>query len=266
MGRNINYKPISKDLEKMVKPNANSSSRPSLGLEEAVGEFFFIPTEDLIPFRNQARKVFDEEEIKILAESIKKHGIRQPLTVQPCERKYEVISGERRLRAAKLVGLDKVPCIILKDTVQADAIALIENIHRKDLHPIELGITYKNLLEKDIFLNQNDLAEKISVNKSQVSEYIKYAELGPEVHKIILQNKIFSRDKLRSIVKAHEINDHEKVKEILGITSIKNSNYSILRIISKQGSIQIQEKGLKKLSFNEKKELKEYLIKLIQNL
>jgi len=266
MIRKIKYKPISKDLEKMVKPNNYSNIRPSLGLEGTVGEFFFISVNDLIPFRSQARILFDEEEILLLAESIKLHGIRQPLTVLFSNNKYEVISGERRLRAAKLAGINKVPCIVINDSTQADAIALIENIHRKDLHPIELGTTYKNLLDNKIFNSQFELADKISVNKSQVSEYIKYANLNPEIKNHIIQNKILSREKLREVLKANDKGDIDRVKKIIGMTSASKINFSILRITSSNGQMKFQERGIQKLSVTERQELKLYLTKIIKKI
>lgn len=266
MVRSIKYKPVSKDLEKMVKPNNYSNIRPSLGLEGTVGEFFFISVDDLIPFHNQSRILFDEEEILSLSESIKIHGIRQPLTVLSSNNKYEVISGERRLRAAKLAGISKVPCIVINDSTQADAIALVENIHRKDLHPIELGTTYKNLLESKIFTSQLELAEKISVNKSQVSEYIKYANLDLEIKNHIIQNKILSRDKLREVLKAHDNGDIDRIKKIIGMASTPKINFSVLRITYSNGQMKFQERGIQKLSADEKQELKLYLTKIIKTV
>lgn len=266
MVRKIRYKSISKDLEKMVRPNFNSSIRPSLGLEGSVGEFFFISVDDLIPFHNQARISFDEDEIISLAESIKIHGVRQPLTVLLINGKYEVISGERRLRAAKMIGMSKIPCIVINDEKQADTIALVENVHRKDLHPVELGITYKKLLDREIFSNQQELAEKISVNKSQVSEYIKYANFFPEIQRFIIENKVLSRDKLRGAVKAHENKDIELVKKIIGMNVRQRLNFSILRIITSQGQMKVQEKGIQKLSNLEKEKLKICLTKIIEKI
>lgn len=266
MERKIKYKPISKDLEKMVKPYNNSSLRPSVGLEGSVGEFFFISVNDLVPFHNQARINFDEEELQSLAQSIKQHGVRQPLTVLLNNGKYEVVSGERRLKAAKIIGMEKVPCIVINNSSQADAIALVENIHRKDLHPIELGIAYKKLLDKEIFLNQVELAEKISVNKSQVSEYVKYANFPLEIQQYIIDNKITSRDKLRDAVRAYEKNDIDLVKKIIGMTQAQRLNFSVLRISSFQGAIKFQERGIQKLSSSEKEKLKEYLIKILEKL
>jgi len=267
MTRKITYKPMSKELEKMVKPNTNSTLRPSLGLESMVGEFFYIPLDDLVPFHNQARKSFDEEEINSLADSIKMHGVRHPLTIMRVKNnKYEVISGERRLRAAKVAGLEKVPCIIINDIQQADAIALVENLHRKDLHPVELGQTYKNLLEAGVFKTQVELGNKISVTKSHVSEHLKYADLDQDIQKYIIENKVFSRDKLRQIIMANTKGEKDKIKKILGLEPSSHNNFSVLRITSAQGQMKFQEKGLKQLTNFQKEELKKYLSVLIKKI
>jgi ParB family chromosome partitioning protein len=258
---------MSKELEKMVKPTNNSTLRPSLGLEDMVGEFFYISVEDLIPFHNQARQSFDTEEINLLADSIKIHGVRHPLTIMRAENnKYEVVSGERRLRAAKVAGLDKVPCIIISDIKKADSIALVENLHRKDLHPVELGQTYKNLLDAGIFSTQSELGNKISVTKSHISEHLKYADLDKKIQKHIIESKIFSRDKLRQIIKANSKGETNKINRILGIETTPIGNFSVLRIISAQGKMQFQDKGMNKLSSLQKEELKKYLSALINKI
>jgi ParB family transcriptional regulator, chromosome partitioning protein len=263
MTRKIKYKPVSKELKMMVKPKILSSTRQSIGLEEAVGEFYFLYTDTLIPFHNQARKDFNDKGLEELSASIKEYGIRQPLTVLKNGDKYEVVSGERRLRAAKNIGLEKVPCIILKENHNADAIALIENIHRKDLHPIELGIIYQKLLENKIFGNQNELASKISVSKGKVSEYLKYSAIPLYIQTFIIEQGIVSRDKLREVVKANEEGAIQKIEHIIGIKKTKQSNFSVLRVISKDGLMRFQKKGIQKLSITEKIELKKYLTNVI---
>lgn len=266
MVRKIKYKPVSKELEEITKPKKNSSIRSGIGLEKAVGEFFFILVEDLVPFENQARKIFSDDNISSLADSIRDHGIRQPLTVLRKENSYEVISGERRLRAAKMIGLDKVPCILLEEENDVDAVALIENIQREDLHPLELGNIYRKLLSKNIYNSQSELAEKISIPKSKISEYIKYSEIPSYVQKFIIDNKISAREKLREISKACENNDREKIDSILGITKKNYSNFSILRIRLNKNNMVFQTSGVKKLDNADKRKLKNFLIDLADSI
>ena len=136
----VRYRDISPELEKLATPVSSQNSRVSIGFEDEVGEFYYFSVDDLIPYKNQARSIFDEDEINKLSDTIKQHGVRQPLSIIKSKivlDKYEVVSGERRLRAAKLAALKKVPCIIIKDEKDADEISLIENIQRQDLHPLE---------------------------------------------------------------------------------------------------------------------------------
>jgi ParB family chromosome partitioning protein len=267
MARKIKYKPVSKELESIVKPSTNTPTRASVGLDKAVGEYYYINTEQLYPFKNQARKNFNYEDIKKLAISIKKYGIRQPLTVKKNEEgRYEVISGERRLRAAKEANLDKVPCIILAQDIEANAVALIENIHRKDLHPIELGIAYKKLIEGQVFENQEKLSEGVSVAKSKVSECIRLSNLPEDIKEYAIRKNIISRDKLRNLVNANENNDIEKMRSLIGISSSAHRNFSILRILFSEGEIKIQDSGIIKLPKKEKKILRDHLIRIANKI
>ena len=267
MARKIKYKPISQELENIVKPVSNITTRASVGLDQVVGEYYYINTEQLKPFKNQARKIFNAEEITKLAASIKKYGIRQPLTVaKNIDGKYEVISGERRLKAAKELNLDKVPCIILTEDIDANAVALIENIHRKDLHPIELGMAYKRLIEDGVFESQEKLSEGISVVKSKVSECIKLSHLPEDIKEYAVKKNIISRDKLRNLIKANESNNIEKMRSLIGLVLSVNKNFSILRILSSEGKIRIQDSGLTKLTIKEKKMVRDHLRRLANEI
>lgn len=171
----INYKKITNMLDELSRPDIGHG-RSGIGMEKMVKEFYSLDVENLVPFYAQARKNFNQEEIVGLAASIKKYGVRQPLTVIPVayqKGKFEVVSGERRLRAAKLAGLMQVPCIILEDVSIANEVAIVENIHRQELHPIEYGLAFKSLLKSRSFASQADLAVKLSIRKSLVSECIK---------------------------------------------------------------------------------------------
>ena len=128
------------------------SKRVSVLNDTQRSEITYLSIEKLLPYRNQARTIFNEEELNALASTIKEHGIRQPLTVlrvatEEDDVAFEVVSGERRLRAAKIASLSKVPCIIIDDHQKAEEIALIENIQRQDLHPVELARSLKLLTE-----------------------------------------------------------------------------------------------------------------------
>ena len=107
-----------------------------------------LPIQDIMPNPAQPRKQFDSDSLRELAASITRYGILQPLTVRRLGRSYELVSGERRLRAARLAGLQKVPCIILQvDPADSSALALVENLHRQDLDFLEEALGLQQLIE-----------------------------------------------------------------------------------------------------------------------
>lgn len=146
---------------------------------------------DLIdPCSAQPRKIFDETELLSLSESIKENGIIQPLIVTQTGERFELIAGERRLRASKLAGLLTVPVVIKETTENSKAImALIENIQRKDLSTLEIAESYNNLLV-EYKISKEDLSKKIGVNRSVISNYVRVLNLPKEVIALIELNKL----------------------------------------------------------------------------
>lgn len=136
---------------------------------------------EIEPNRDQPRKVFDEDALLELADSIKQFGILQPILVQKKENYYEIIAGERRWRAAKLAGLKKVPVIIKEFSEQeAVEISLIENIQRENLNPIEEAIAYKRLIE-EFSLKQDEVAERVSKSRTAVTNSMRLLKLDERV-------------------------------------------------------------------------------------
>ena len=203
-----------------------------------------------------------------MASSIKEHGVRQPLTVIVSDKKgeFEVISGERRLKAAIEVGLDTVPCIILEDKNAAQEIAIIENIHRQDLHPLELGSALHSLLEKKIFENQSVIAKRLAMSESSVSELMKFSLLPSKIKSFIVTNNIRHRDKLRKLLTFK--GDIEDIEEFLGVKRkvSSKSNYSVMRINIANDSLKYQLNGINNLSALQKAELKVKLKSIIEDL
>ena len=149
--------------------------------------------EDIVPNRYQPRINFKEEELNDLALSIKEYGIIQPLVVRPLANKYELISGERRYRAANLVGLKTVPAIVSKVGDQTSAeLAMIENIQRQDLNAIEEAKSYKRLLDLGN-MTQEQLAEKMGKKQTTISNKLRLLNLPDEVQQAVLENKISER-------------------------------------------------------------------------
>lgn len=142
------------------------------------------------PNRNQPRKEFDQTALEELADSIRKYGVLQPLLVKKTGKTYQIIAGERRWRAAKLAGLTEVPVIEkdLADGVAAE-VALIENLQREDLNPVEEALAYRSLID-DFGLKQEEVAEKVSKNRSTVTNSLRLLQLGDELLSMISEGKL----------------------------------------------------------------------------
>lgn len=144
------------------------------------------------PNREQPRKDFNEEQLNELADSIRKYGVLQPLLVQKKGDYYEIVVGERRWRAAKIAGLKEVPVVIREySEQQAVEIALIENVQREDLNPIEEAMAYQRLMQ-EFHLKQEEIAERVSKNRSTITNSIRLLNLAPEVQNMLIANDITS--------------------------------------------------------------------------
>ena len=168
----------------------NSSEKIREVIEEERSKLMEINIEDIVANEGQPRKNFDQEELKDLASSIKKYGIIQPLLLKKKEDKYEIIAGERRFRAAGLAGLERVPAIV-KDISddESSRIAIIENIQRKDLNPVEEAMSYRHLLDSQD-LTQKELADEIGKSRQYIGNTIRLLNLDPRVLKLLEEEKI----------------------------------------------------------------------------
>jgi ParB family chromosome partitioning protein len=241
--------------------------RVSIGRDKGVGEYYFLSTENLIPYKKQTRRNFNETEIDQLADTIKEYGIKNPLLVVPStdeKEKFEVVSGERRLRAAKKIGLKKVPCIII-DAVKAEEVALIENIQRADLHPIEIGNALKSLLSKSDWGDITKLSGKIGKSQPTISNYLSYSKLPEEIKTYLIQHNIKERSTLRNVLKQDTL---EGMKDVLGLGNKTKTplSKSVLRLHIEDGSLKMQDKAVFKLSRVDRLKIKEQLLDLIARL
>lgn len=150
----------------------------------------FVDVESIIVNSDQPRKHFDEDKLRELSESIAKHGILQPLTVRKNGDLYDLLAGERRLRAAKMAGLDKVPVYILECTDKdVLMISLLENIQRDDINPIEEAIAFKNLIQ-DYKCTQEELSEIVCKSRSYISNSMRMLLLPEVVQKMVQDGKL----------------------------------------------------------------------------
>lgn len=150
-----------------------------------------IPVENIIPNPSQPRYYFDGENLKELAQSIKEHGIIQPIIVTKInDQKYELISGERRWQASKLAGLKEIPAIVRLATIQQKLeLALVENIQRHDLNPIEEARAYKRL-HNEFNLTQEEVARRTGKSRSSIANTMRLLELPIEIQRGLIENKI----------------------------------------------------------------------------
>lgn len=156
-------------------------------------EIVKIDIDNVIPNIYQPRKYFNEESIEELSQSIKQFGIIQPLTVRKIGGVFELVAGERRLRAAKLANLETVPCNVIDITDSESAqIALLENLQREDLNYMEEAEAYYNLINDHNF-TQDELAKRMGKKQSTIANKLRLLKLSDEVREICLKNKLTER-------------------------------------------------------------------------
>lgn len=205
---------------------------------EDVSRETFIDINDIEPNKKQPRKKINQDAIEELADSIKKYGVIQPLIVKKEKDYFKIIAGERRWRASKLAGLKEVPVIVKEYSSQeVMEIALVENIQREDLNPIEEAMAYENLM-KEYHLKQDELADRVSKSRSAITNTIRLLKLCEKVKELLIDDMITSGH-ARAILPLENAELQYKMAE---------------KIIDKNLSVRETEKEVKKiLSPKEKK-------------
>ena len=174
-------------------------------------ELITLDINEISPNPNQPRKLFDSEKIDELAESIKAHGIIQPIIVKAVNSGYEIIAGERRWRAARKAGLKEVPCIIKDIDEQSHMLfAIIENLQREDLNPIEEAKAFDSML-KEYNMTQEDIAKSVGKSRPYIANTLRLLKLSEEIQLLILENKITSGH-ARALI---NIEDKQKQKALV---------------------------------------------------
>ena len=171
--------------------------------------------DDIIPNRFQPREVFDDQALKELAVSIREHGVIQPILVRKFGEKYEIIAGERRYKASTMAGLTKIPAIVKNlDDKESSKVALIENLQRRDLTPIEEARTYQKILDLDE-MTQEQLAKTMGKSQSAVSNKLRLLSLPDEIQEALLKEEISERH-ARSLLNVEDKNVQvDLLKEII---------------------------------------------------
>ncbi len=232
-------------------------SRLGKGLGELFGDNYFseglmdgettsnILIEDVIPNPHQPRKTFDIEQLQELSDSISEHGVITPIIVVLEDGRYVLIAGERRLRASKMAGLDVIPAIIRDYTnSQMMEIALLENLQREDLTPIEVAFSYKNLID-ELELTQEQLAKRVGKSRSSVTNMLGLTEL-PSIVQDMVNKGVVSMGHARVLSK---LKDEAKVMELA--KRIQNEKLTVreIEVLSKMETKKVENKR-KKDSFD----------------
>ncbi len=192
-----------------------------------------LDVNDVLPNRFQPRIKFNEDSINELCESIKEHGVIQPIVVRSMGDKYEIIAGERRYKASLLAGKRTIPAVItnLNDKDSAE-VALIENVQRKDLTSIEEAISYKKILDMG-YLTQEELAVKLGKTQSTVANKLRLLNLDEEVQEAVLEEKISERH-ARSLLKLSDVNQQRKMlsKIIENRLTVRRTDEEIAKVLN----------------------------------
>jgi ParB family chromosome partitioning protein len=215
-----------------------------------------MDTKSLTPNLFQPRKNFDKEKMEELKGSIKKHGIIQPIVVRKMSNGYEIVAGERRLKAAKEIGLKKIPAIIKSiNNEKSLEIALVENIQREDLNPIEQANAFKRLIN-EFNLTQQELAEVTGKSRALVANTTRLLKLNPEIQKNISEGKIsFGHAKLLLSIEDEEVQRAVCDRIIANDLSVRDTE----RLIKNIGKLQKRQFKVKNITIERFPEVEERL-------
>lgn len=241
---------LGKGLDSMIPKKIITSESKEIveKKEENVSRETLIKVSEIEPNSDQPRRNFNEDALHELAESIKQYGVLQPLLLQKKGKYYEIIAGERRWRAARLAGLKEVPAIIKEYTSQeVIEIALIENIQREDLNPIEEAQAYQRLIS-EFNLKQDELAEKISKSRTAITNSLRLLKLCPQVQ-VMLIDELISSGHARALLpiedsQHQEILAHKIMDEKLSVRETEK----LVRALLKESENKPQEKQKKEHS------------------
>lgn len=173
-----------------------------------------IAIDKIIPNQKQPRTIFDDEKINELADSIKHNGLIQPIIVRKVDNQYQIIAGERRFRACKVVDMKEIPCLITKyDNQQVDTLAIIENIQREDLSVVEEAKAYQTLM--DIYgITQSELATKVGKKQSTIANKLRLLKLSSEV-KNALDDKVITERHARAMIGLEDDKQQKILQEVI---------------------------------------------------
>ena len=221
----------------MTKRKALGRGFSALFPDTVIGEeergFFYCPIESISPNPHQSRQSFGESELAELAQSIKEKGVIQPILVAKTKDGFQLIAGERRWRAAQKAGLDKIPALI-RDVSPAEAlqIALIENIQRQDLNPIEEAAAYQELAQRFNF-TQEALSARIGKNRTTIANFLRLLKLPDDIQRDLIDGRL-STGHARVLVSIDSPSTQRKIRDLVikGALSVRQTEALAKRIVS----------------------------------
>ena len=206
---------------------------PDTVTEEEDRGLFYCPIESISPNPHQSRQSFGESELAELAQSIKEKGVIQPILVTKTNDGFQLIAGERRWRAAQKAGLDKIPALI-RDVSPAEAlqIALIENIQRQDLNPIEEAAAYQELLQRFNF-TQDALSARIGKNRTTIANFLRLLKLPDDVQRDLIDGRL-SAGHARVLVSVDSPSTQRKIRDLVikGSLSVRQTEALVKRFLT----------------------------------
>ena len=256
-----------------------------LGPSDSSSQTLLLDIEKIYPNREQPRKDFDKEALQELAESIRKNGLLQAILVEKKEGAYQIIAGERRWRAAGLAGLKKIPALLKINVEQKDSSlwALIENLQREDLNPIEQAQAFKKIMQESGW-GQEVLAKKLALSRSSLANSLRLLNLDSEVQKLVREKKL-SFSQARELLKFKDLKKQREMaqlclKESLTVQKLNRTQqkkeelpFWLKKVVSeleKRFSQRLKlswqkGKGSLSFSFKNEEELKQTLNQLLEN-
>lgn len=230
-----NDRPLGRGLEAMLG-NFEIPGKGDTGHVVSGNSTIRIESIETNPY--QPRTKFDEDALKELAESIKTYGLIQPVTVRPAENgRYQLISGERRFRAAQLAGLTEIPAFVRTvDDAVSIQMALVENIQRADLNAIEIALSYKMLIDECNF-TQEELGEKIGKTNTTISNYLRLLKLSTPAQVAVRDNQITMGHARALVAVENETEQAKLVKQIIGQQlSVRQTETLVKKVLENSGN------------------------------
>lgn len=234
-------KGLGKGLDSMI-PDKIQETKDQIGVgKEKITSV--LPINDITPNKEQPRRVFNEDSLADLADSIKQFGIIQPIIVQKHGSYYEIIAGERRWRAAKIAGLREVPVVVKEYTpLEVMEIALIENIQREDLNPIEEAIAYQRLIG-EFQLKQDEVAERVSKSRAAIANSMRLLKLGPKVQQMVI-DELLSSGHARALIAIADVEEQYVVATHVfdQKLSVRETEKLVKKLVDGKNKAEIQKK------------------------